>query len=115
MNALADCLIYTDKQIDTTKTEFGPLEVEWAAKLENQCSAALDANLNVRFLDESGESVYEIFHLTRMRPGESRNTGKTVYVPRRYASDISDFEITAAKSETGAEAITEADTTEEPE
>jgi len=97
--ASATCLQISEQRFESNSTPFGALEVQWKAKIDNQCDTGLNAALTVFFLDADGESVYETGDQTTLKAREAREVGKQVYVPSRYAEIITQIDVQAEEHE----------------
>jgi hypothetical protein len=91
----ADCLEISGQEFEPSNTEFGAMEIQWKARIENHCNAAFDANLTIHFRDEQGESVYKVSGWTSLNGHESQNLGRRVYIPSRYYETITEVDVRA--------------------
>ena len=89
----------SDQRHDLRSTDLSGFEVQWQARIENRCNAAYDLDLTVHFLDAAGQSIYRTPGWAKLQVGQTVEVGKRLYMPSRYAEELSAIEVRARKRE----------------
>lgn len=94
----AECLQISERGLEVDESEVAS-SVSWHAVIENECELSYDADLTVTFVDEEGESLYDVQDLVTVGRGEAAEVGKKVYIPSQYIPRIEKVDITIEERE----------------
>ncbi|HDP89445.1 MAG TPA: hypothetical protein ENN42_05735 [Thioalkalivibrio sp.] len=91
--AAGQCLEVKDPRIDPDRTDTDSSALAWAARIENTCDRAYDADITVHFTNEEDESIYEVRKLITVERRGATEAGARQYLPAIYMSDITGIDI----------------------
>jgi hypothetical protein len=89
----AACLNVSEQGMAALDSEPGAGQIQWHAQIDNRCALSQDALLTVQFVNEDGQSAYEVRdQLVIGRMGTER-ISREVYVPAYHMASIRDIRI----------------------
>lgn len=97
--AAEQCVQVVEKGMDRPDPDDPVPELVWRVVLENRCDDSYDADLTIRFIDEDGQSLYEVRHLEIVSRREQVEVEREAYVPDRYAKATTAIEVDVEERE----------------
>ena len=91
--AQADCISVIQSGYEAGDVDMGVAAVEWHAELANECAAGYDADIEIAFVDERGETVYKVSELALVPRHGSTAARRQVYIPAPDFERVQDLRV----------------------
>lgn len=91
--AQAACISVARSSYEAGGAEMGATAVEWHAELANECAASYDADIEITFVDERGETVYKVSELVLVPRHGSAAARRQVYIPAPDFERVQDLQV----------------------
>ncbi len=75
------CLDVSENNVEELNTEYGMTTAEWTAHIDNNCDAAYDGTLTVKFVDEEGEVLHEALEVVILEQRASQDARRRITLP----------------------------------
>lgn len=92
-SAQADCLGVVRSGYEAGSADMGATPVEWFAELNNECAASYDADIEITFVSESGETLYKVSELVSVPRHGSAKARREVYIPAPDFERVQDMQV----------------------
>jgi hypothetical protein len=91
--AQAECIVVTASDYQAGSADMGVTPVEWLAELSNECPASYDADLEIAFVDEGGNTIYKVSELVTVPRHGNTTAQREIYIPAPDFERIHDLQV----------------------